>query len=1022
MKLIRNILFSFQLTAVLLITFAGSMAVATFIENDYGTSAALDIVYNATWFEALLIIGIVNLTGNIITRRLYRKEKLSVFTFHLAFVVILIGAAITRYTGFTGLMNIREGDSSNTIMSDQNYICVTDTSIAIKKYYPVLFSQRGKNNFHKKVNLKNLSAQLELKNYYPKANKTIVPADQGTPAIELVRAGQQGRETFILKQGQTQRIGPDIWHFGTDSLYTNTDVIVFTQGQTLKIKSKKPYVKQQMMNESSDTLAAMQSHYFFQRQLYNFGINKIVLSKFFPTAKLAAQEVSPNTEGVFYEALDLEVSLNNKKQMITLFGLKNQAGEMAQLDNLQLSYGAKPLKIPFRIELVDFIIKRYPGSNSPSWFESKIILHDPENRVTDEQRIFMNNVLKYGGFRFYQSSYDTDEKGTVLSVNKDLAGTLVTYLGYVLLAAGMFWSVFNPKSRFAFLMRNLKQIKSQKAGLLLVILFGMGTVLQASDGIQEHTPIINAEHARKFGELLVQDNGGRVKPLNTLNSEVLRKISRKNSIDGLTPDQVMLSMLINPAYWREQPLIKVSHPQIKEMVSTNAKRLSFNQLVSGRGYILSDIVNEAFRKKAAMRTKLDNDVIKVDERLNILYLSLTGELLRVFPIPGHPNDKWVNHTEIKNIVGPDTVFTKKVFGYYLQTLHEAVNTGDYGMADTLLAGIKAYQQKYGDEIIPKESKINVEIWYNKADPFNKLSNYYGLFGFALLIIQFVGLFYVKLNLRRVINIFSYALMLLFIMHTVGLGIRWYIGGHAPWSNGYESMIYISWATVLAGIIFSRQSSIALSATSILAFITLHVAHLSWMDPEITNLVPVLKSYWLVIHVAIITASYGFLGLGAILAFLNLILMFLQSPKNKKYFDLTISELSAVIELTLTIGLYMLTIGTFLGGVWANESWGRYWAWDPKETWALITVIIYAFVAHMRMIPGLRGVFAFNFMSLISFASVLMTYFGVNYYLSGLHSYAKGDPVPVPDFVYYTLITITVVSVLAYYNHIKIKNK
>jgi len=233
------------------------------------------------------------------------------------------------------------------------------------------------------------------------------------------------------------------------------------------------------------------------------------------------------------------------------------------------------------------------------------------------------------------------------------------------------------------------------------------------------------------------------------------------------------------------------------------------------------------------------------------------------------------------------------------------------------------------------------------------------------------------------------------------------------SNGFESMIFIAWATILAGLFFMKKSKITVAVTAILASLTLMVAHLTWMDPEITNLVPVLKSYWLTIHVSVITASYSFLAIGALLGFLNLIMMIFRNPNNMKRINATIEELTKINELNLIVGGYLLTIGTFLGAVWANESWGRYWGWDPKETWALVTVVVYAFVVHMRYIPGLKSIYTFNFVALISFSSVLMTYFGVNYYLSGMHSYASGDPVPVPTFVYYTIIVIVLVSIYAY---------
>jgi cytochrome c-type biogenesis protein CcsB len=224
--------------------------------------------------------------------------------------------------------------------------------------------------------------------------------------------------------------------------------------------------------------------------------------------------------------------------------------------------------------------------------------------------------------------------------------------------------------------------------------------------------------------------------------------------------------------------------------------------------------------------------------------------------------------------------------------------------------------------------------------------------------------------------------------------------------------------VLAGLLFSRRSSLTLAATAVLASLTLMVAHLSFMDPEITNLVPVLQSYWLTLHVSVITASYGFLGLGAIIGLINMILYLMNNRKNRKHILKTVDDLTVINYRTLTLGLYFLTIGTFLGAVWANESWGRYWGWDPKETWSLITIIVYAFVIHSKNIKALSSIFAFNLMSVYAFASVLMTYFGVNYYLSGLHSYAGGDPVPIPVFVYVTIAILLVLSLYSYNRYTK----
>jgi cytochrome c-type biogenesis protein CcsB len=262
--------------------------------------------------------------------------------------------------------------------------------------------------------------------------------------------------------------------------------------------------------------------------------------------------------------------------------------------------------------------------------------------------------------------------------------------------------------------------------------------------------------------------------------------------------------------------------------------------------------------------------------------------------------------------------------------------------------------------------------------------------------------------------FYYIIILGFLLHTIGLVARWYISGHAPWSNGYESVVYVAWAAMFAGLIFGRKYPLVVGTAAFLSGIALFVAHLSWMNPEVTNLVPVLKSYWLAIHVAIITASYGFIRLSAFLGILVLILIIFRNKSNGAKVTGYIYQLTSINELSAMVGLYSLTIGTFLGGVWANESWGRYWGWDPKETWALITVVIYSFIAHMRLIPSLRGVYSYNMASVVGMLSVLMTYFGVNYYLSGLHSYGKG----VADGIHWSVLgsfaLIAIILIIAWY--------
>ncbi|HKJ41849.1 MAG TPA: cytochrome c biogenesis protein CcsA, partial [Sunxiuqinia sp.] len=326
--------------------------------------------------------------------------------------------------------------------------------------------------------------------------------------------------------------------------------------------------------------------------------------------------------------------------------------------------------------------------------------------------------------------------------------------------------------------------------------------------------------------------------------------------------------------------------------------------------------------------------------------------------------------------------------------------------------LKKLQKKFGSKIIPPKPKIQMEILYNHYDIFGWLSKICGLLGFYLLIIHLLLIFSEKIKARRFLLPGTILVALAFFAYTAGLGLRWYISGHAPWSNGYETMLYVGWATLLSGFVFLRKSQITLAVTTILTSLILMVAGLSWMNPEITNLVPVLKSYWLIVHVAVITASYGFLGVAALLGFLNMIIMILRSKNNLRNASFTIVELAIVIELAMLVGLILLTIGAFIGGVWANESWGRYWGWDPKETWALVTILVYSFIIHLRKVPGLNNHFVLSSLSLLGFSAVLMTFFGVNYYLSGMHSYGQGDAPPVPDFVYTAAVVAVIVVILA----------
>jgi cytochrome c-type biogenesis protein CcsB len=412
-------------------------------------------------------------------------------------------------------------------------------------------------------------------------------------------------------------------------------------------------------------------------------------------------------------------------------------------------------------------------------------------------------------------------------------------------------------------------------------------------------------------------------------------------------------------------------------------------------------VKAAYAKMPAFRNVYEKELINLDERVNICFMVVNGDMFALFP--GTTKDvKWAAPgNSPAGVTNEEPLIVSKGF----DLLKESMNGKGEVSPRQFLASIAAYQGKYASSYLPSDSKKEVEIFYNSLNPFKRIFPVYLLLGFTLLVLLFVNIFRQKVMGAKVRIGFTVLIIAGFLLHTFGLALRWYISGHAPWSNGYESMIYVAWASMLAGVIFGRKYPMVIGTAAMLSGIILFVAHLNWMNPEITHLVPVLNSYWLMIHVAVITASYGFIGMSAFIGLLVLIMYCISNSDNSNNIKGIVMQLTTISEMSVTVGLYMLTIGTFLGGVWANESWGRYWGWDSKETWALVTVVVYSFIAHMRLMPTLKGIFNYTVATVLGFSSVLMTYFGVNYFLSGLHSYGRGSVDSIHWSVYVSVVVI-----------------
>ncbi|MFS4455103.1 cytochrome c biogenesis protein CcsA [Maribacter sp. 2304DJ31-5] len=1016
------------LALALLFVFAMAMGIATFIENDFGIATSWKLIYDALWFE-LVMLGLgVCFLFNIPKYRLWRKEKWAVLCFHLAFILILIGAGITRYHSESGIMRIREGAESNHIISDADHLSVRisgkGTTKVIKKKLDL--SSKGGNDFEIKNSYDGKPLHISYADYIIDAEAQIVSDSQkGEALLEMVVSDGVKKKTVILKKGEIESIGEHRHLIGFES--GNQDAVnIHEKNGAFFIKGPAPMdffimASQTAGKITEDSLQAIQLKTLFRWHDISFVPN--TFHKKGRVGLVSSQDRPKDNDDNKDDVLKVSINYGGEEKMANLLYRRGFLASSHSIDlngtNLRLSYGSDSIVLPFALKLIDFQLERYPGSSSPSSYASEVQILD--GGKAEPYRIYMNNVLDHKGYRFYQASYDTDEHGTVLAVNKDAAGTWITYLGYLLMGIGMFFTLFGRTSRFRLINSKLRKLQKKRTTLLTALVL-IGFLGKAQE--PEPFTMADKEHAEAFGHLFVQDLDGRIKPVNTLASEFLRKLSGrpylKYNNERLTADQVFLAMHASPNDWKRIPVIKLDREKVTALLpslpETSNGLVAFNHFLAGDdGYLLANEVERANQKKPSERNEEDKELIKIDERFNILFNVLSGNYLKLFPNKNDPNNTWFTPTHhFTDFPKEDANFAKGIMPLYFRDI---IN-GAYGAAHEKLSYLAVYQNTLAKDIIPSERKLNAELWYNKLNINFWMFQAFFTLGAILLILSVITVLSPKKWIYTLWNLFFLSTLIAFLILTGNLMLRWYVAGHAPWSNGYEMLVFVAWALVLSGMICFRRSVFVLPLATLFSGALLFVSYLDWLNPEITNLMPVLKSYWLKIHVATIVSSYAPLALGAVLGMMALILVLFRTSTNQDIIQKHILELTYMNELLLTIGLFLLAIGTFLGGIWANESWGRYWAWDPKETWALISVIVYAIVLHLRFVPRLNNHLVFNIASMFAFWSIIMTSFGVNYYLTGLHSYATGDPVPIPKFIY---VLVTIMFMLALWAIIKERN-
>ncbi|MDA3852671.1 MAG: cytochrome c biogenesis protein CcsA [Bacteroidales bacterium] len=1009
---------------ILMIVFALSIAWATFIENDLGTENAKKLIYFAPWFETLLWLIAVNLLGNMFKEKLLAQKKHTIFLFHMAFLLILGGGAITRHLGFEGTMHIREGESADVILLKKTYLMVEARykGFEVTDSKDVFLSSLGSNHYVQKLAIGGRNIRLETELYLPNATEQLTEGQGGSPLLSLfVMDNSKNGHEYDLSSGESFMLDDHSFAFNGESAST---VAFSYQKGNARLMSQVPITVSSMMSKDTMVLHPGQFYDLKEKTLYRMGKQLFVVKSFLESAQ--RQIVNDPKRVTGNQGLVLSASTDNATERLSVINKNGLAvPTKLALDDIQLtvSLGRKEQKLPFAIELKVFILDRYPGSNSPSSFESEVIVHDMAENNTFPYRIFMNNILNYKGYRFFQSSYDQDQRGTILSVNHECWGTVIPYLGYFFMTLGMVLTLFNKQSRLRFLIRRSREIQQKKKSSLALVLVGLmslSSLFFAPDMAAQSSA--NNDHLNAANELLVQSKSGRIEPLLTLSSELMRKLHKKEKYKGMSATEVVLGMMTQPERWKREPLLKISNSVLANDLNVG-EYVSFQQLFNEHGYRLKTMVDEVYHKSQQERNKYDKEIIALDERVNICFQLFNASFLKLFPLPDKAQNVWVSaHDFPKRNNDSGEGSPAVIFHHYLQAYAQGQQSDTWQSADELLVQLKTYQQSYGAHIIPSSLKVKTEIFYNRFPLFNLLSKGYETLGLLLLILSLLMVFkpgYTFAGATRSGLVLS---IVAFIAYTAGIVIRWYISGHAPWSNGYETLVFVGWATALGGFLFYRQSFITLAVTNLLAGIILMVAGFSWMNPEITPLVPVLKSFWLIIHVAGITSSYGFLAIGALLGFLNLWLIIFKTKTNAKRVALHISEITIITEITLIIGLLLLTVGSFLGAVWANESWGRYWGWDPKETWALITILVYSVLIHLNRLSVFKSEALFNGLALLSLSSVLMTFFGVNYYLSGMHSYAQGDGPPIPNALYYVSFFVLLIIAIAYSKETRWKAK
>ena len=643
--------------------------------------------------------------------------------------------------------------------------------------------------------------------------------------------------------------------------------------------------------------------------------------------------------------------------------------------------GMKEEKLPFSLCLKKFEAKMHDGTNAVADYSSKFTVTDGDDK--SEGEVSMNNIYSHRSYRLYQSSYDEDGKGSVLAINADPYGIPVTYTGYALLFISLVWMLFDPKGGYRKL---LKSPLLKKGALMTALILSMGNIQTlhaepATGNLQN--AVLPKETAEKFGELHILYND-RICPVQTFALDFCKKIYGARSYQGLTAEQVLSGWVFYGNTWANEPFIKIKSGEMKTAMNLPdyaSLNTFFNREMGG--YTIGQYVQEYYN---GQQDKFHQQAADIDGKIQIIIELREGVSLKVLPYTFTKNVKATkDHPFIK--AGTTTWFSpvdklpqavEQQHALYIKNVFSLLNgdvkAGNISRVNEFFVKMKKYQEVSSGNSLPTATQYKAER-INNAFPFATI-----LF-MANLTLGFIALFYTiyRMTKKREIKALNIALPILlgvsFLALTFGLALRWIISGNVPMSNGYESMLTVAWFVMLISILMQLRIRIVMVFGFLISGFFLLVSHINQMDPAIGQMMPVLNSPLLSIHVSIIMMSYALLSLTFICGIMGICM--------RSHGE----ELQALSRIFLYPALTTMGFGIFIGAIWANVSWGNYWSWDSKETWALITFMIYAVVVHTQSLPVFRKPLVYHIYITLAFLSIAMTYFGVNYFLTGMHSYA-----------------------------------